>query len=602
MPMLPDSLRSLAHALTVAALVLAGLILGKEILAPLFAAAVIAFILAPLVSWLHHRGSPRGVAAAFVMVVFVSTLGLLLTAFSAQVISLTADMSLYTENLVRKVRDITGPGNADGVIARAMKSISVLDRELRRELQTGGIVSNGGSGGTASTSQAHTGSGIGLQDLMPPIAGVSLMLVFTTFLLVQFQDMRDRLLRVGGVDNLSVTSAALEAAADRLSHLFALQAVLNGAFGAFIGVALAIIGVPHALLWGGATVLLRFVPFIGSILAAGPPLVLAAGVASGWSMVLETIALFTIGEVVISQIIEPRYLGKSAGISPLAFILAASFWTMVWGPVGLILAAPLTTLAVVAGQFVPQLEFVTVLLGDAPPLTPVQEFYHRLVSNDPIAALLQFRSVAETSSRVAAGEEVVLPALHLAAIDSRLGRIDGAKVQDIGKVVEEFTDMLKVDERAERQLKVASNGMKRVAVIAARGRLDEMATSVVAEILRLEVDWVVLDPAMGSGLTALGGLMQALGAREPDCLVIVTITDNISPVLRIIEHKAKSALANADIVVCRPSVTTGGPTEGGDGIFTLAKLVNHLTSKQQRQNSVPLDSAPVPASSTKDAA
>ena len=251
------------------------------------------------------------------------------------------------------------------------------------------------------------------------------------FLLLQYKDLRDRIVRVAGTDNMSETTAAMSDAGERPSDLFIMQTILNSSFGLFVGCVLMIIGVPNAPLWGVLTFVMRFVPYVGSYLSAIPPILLAAAVDPGWGMVISTLALFAIGEPMMGQFVEPFMLGKRAGLSPFAMVLSASFWTLLWGPIGLVLAAPLTLVVVVIGRYIPSLEFVTVLLGDEPPLSDQQEFYHFLLSGDAYGAIDQLEEAKETTPLGEVGDTIIIPALKLAAIDRRRGRRSG-RSQRIG--------------------------------------------------------------------------------------------------------------------------------------------------------------------------
>ena len=276
-----------------------------------------------------------------------------------------------------------------------------------------------------------------LSILAAPLTQAALTFLFSLFLLLQYKDLRDRIVRVAGTDNMSETTAAMSDAGERLSDLFIMQTILNASFGLFVGCVLMIIGVPNAPLWGVLTFVMRFVPYVGSYLSAIPPILLAAAVDPGWGMVISTLALFAIGEPVMGQFVEPFMLGKRAGLSPFAMVLSASFWTLLWGPIGLVLAAPLTLVVVVIGRYIPSLEFVTVLLGDEPPLSDQQEFYHFLLSGDAYGAIDQLEEAKETTPLGEVGDAIIIPALKLAAIDRRRGRLDPAAVKELEETVDE---------------------------------------------------------------------------------------------------------------------------------------------------------------------
>jgi predicted PurR-regulated permease PerM len=212
-----------------------------------------------------------------------------------------------------------------------------------------------------------------ITPLIHPLTTTGIVAIFVIFILMQRQDLRNRLIRLAGAQDLQRTTAALDDAGQRLSRLFLTQLALNASFGFVIGIGLWIIGVPSAPLWGMLAMIMRFVPYIGALISAIFPLVLAAAVGPGWTMVLMTAALYLVAETIVGQAIEPLVYGQSTGLSPVAVIASATFWTWLWGPVGLILATPLSMCLVVIGRHVDQLEFLEVMFGDQPPLTPAND-------------------------------------------------------------------------------------------------------------------------------------------------------------------------------------------------------------------------------------
>ena len=231
-----------------------------------------------------------------------------------------------------------------------------------------------------------------ITPLIHPLTTSGIVAIFVIFILLQRQDLRNRLVRLAGARDLQRTTAALDDAGERLSRLFLTQLAVNASFGCVIGIGLWIIGVPSAPLWGIVALIMRFVPYIGALISAIFPLILAAAVGPGWVMFLATAALFLIAETIVGQAIEPWVYGHSTGLSPVAVIVSATFWTWLWGPVGLILATPLSMCLVVIGRHVDRLEFLEVMFGDQPPLTPAELIYQRMLANDPIEAAEQARS------------------------------------------------------------------------------------------------------------------------------------------------------------------------------------------------------------------
>jgi AI-2E family transporter len=218
--------------------------------------------------------------------------------------------------------------------------------------------------------------------------------------------------------------------------------MLNAGFGIVIGTGLWLIGVPSAPLWGVLAMILRFVPYVGAIIAAIFPLVLAAAVGSGWSMVLWTAALFVIVEPIIGHGIEPLLYGQSSGLSPVAVVASATFWTWIWGPIGLVLAIPLTICLVVLGRHVDRLKFLYVMLGDQPALTPAEIVYQRMLAGDPVEATEQAQKFLKERPLIEYYDELLMHGLKLAQSDAERGSLDQERMQRIRDAVAEIVDDL----------------------------------------------------------------------------------------------------------------------------------------------------------------
>ncbi len=221
-----------------------------------------------------------------------------------------------------------------------------------------------------------------------------------------------------------------------------MQTLLNLGLGIVIGTCLWLIGIPNAVLWGIVAGLMRFVPFIGGFIAAFFPVVLAAAIDPGWSLVLITIALFAVAEPLAGHVVEPLVYGQHTGLSPVAIVIAALFWTMLWGPIGLLLATPLTACLVVLGRHIEALQFIEILLGDEPALQPHERFYQRLLAGDATEAADQAEQQLKSQPLSTYYDEVAMQALVLAQSDAAHGKLAREKQQEIRDVVEEVVDDL----------------------------------------------------------------------------------------------------------------------------------------------------------------
>jgi hypothetical protein len=316
-----------------------------------------------------------------------------------------------------------------------------------------------------------------IAPLVHPLATTGIIIIFVIFILLQREDLRNRLIRLAGSYDLQRTTAALDDAAGRLSRLFLTQLILNSAFGVVIGIGLWLIGTPSAILWGILATVLRFVPYIGAVIAAAFPLALAVAVDPGWSMLLWTLALFLTVEPVVGHIIEPMVYGHSTGLSPVAVVASATFWTALWGPIGLVLATPLTICLVVLGRHVERLEFLDVMFGDRPALSPPEIFYQRMLAGDPAEAAEKAEEFLKERSLAIYYDEVALKGLQLAQIDTERGALDQERLTKIRDAVREFaSDLADQDDRPPTKIHLttdaeASSAVESVAEDAAHENL-----------------------------------------------------------------------------------------------------------------------------------
>ena len=525
MPLISDSLPRLMAAFVVAALCVTALVLGRELLIPLALAVILTFMLAPLAAWAVARGIPRGAAVGVIMLVLVSSAAIAATVLSTQLLSVTTTIATNKDNIAGKIRalgGLAGAGTGDSALGRAAAAIEAIEQTITSEL---GTARTKGAPAVVVAKEAEPERRFPsetLKALLLPAGMTLLTILYAGFLLMQHHDLRDRIVRVLGTDNLSDTAAAMSEAGERLSTLFNSLTLLNAAFGLVVGIALWIIGVPNPALWGVVAMIMRFIPFIGSFLAAGPPILLAAAVDPGWGMVTATLALFVIGEPLMGHVVEPLVLGRSIGLSPFAMVSAASFWTLLWGPVGLLLAAPLTMVLVVFGQYVRGLEAASVLLGDQPALTPGQQLYHRLLSRDGGAAVEQVDLALSVVSPEKVLDDVAFAALRQAADDERRDRLDPEQREQLATSWALVTEALA---DASRDSHSHAEAAQRVAVVlfGARGSLDVLAASMTARVLAARAAVDANAVTTSSGLLAIACADQGADEEPPGAAVLVSV-------------------------------------------------------------------------------
>ncbi len=551
MPLLADNLRNLSASLIVIALIVGALYVGSAIFIPLAIAIVIAFILAPLVRWLAARHVPQPVAAVAVLAAAILLLVALSFAVSAQLLSLTAELGSYKHNLVEKVRAVADMGRSDGLIKRAVTAVETLGTDIERELGRG-VAAKPDPLVVAQQQGTPAEILLGIGAALEPLAQVGITILFAMLLLLQHHDIRDRIVRIAGTDRLSGTAAAISDAGGKLSELFLALATMNAGYGFVVGVSLWIIGVPNPLLWGILAALLRFVPFAGPLLAAIPPIVLAAAVDPGWMTLIFTVALFIIGETIFNNVVEPFMLGKKAGITAFGMAVAASFWTVVWGPIGLLLSAPLTTTIVVFGHHVRGLEFISVLFGDEPPLDPSQELYHRLLAGDPVAAASTLEDEAGTLSLVEISDRLVLPALRLAAMDHRAQRVDTEQAEALRETMAETADLY-FDASDDETKVVDGKEPPSVCVVPARGVIDSAAADEIARLISLQTPCRAVVATRSTGLTAIADLRNMEEYQDVDTIVIATVGGIDEKQLRLIARRAERDFPDAHHFVLGPA-------------------------------------------------
>lgn len=503
--------------LAVAALIIAGLYLGREIFVPLALAVLLSVVLAPFVVWMQSWGIPRTISVLVVVFIGFSIIFSLGGLMVSQASRLAEDLPKYQQTLRDKIESLRGIAGGSGTLDRASKVLT----DLKTELQNSELSRPRNAGDplrqptdkpiTVEVKQPDPGALTTLvaiiTPLLSPLTTTGIVIIFVVFMLMQRQDLRNRFVKLAGSQDIQRTTAALDEAGERLSKLFLTQIAFNAAFGLAIGVGLEIIGIPSAPLWGLIATILRFVPYIGAPISAIIPLILAAAVGSGWEMLLFTAALFGILELLAGQVIEPLVYGHSTGLSPVAIVVSASFWTWLWGPVGLVLATPLTICLVVVGRHVDRLQFLDIMLGDQPALTPPQLVYQRMLAGDPIEAAEQARTFLKEASLEDYHDTIMLNGLKLAASDDRLGNLDDERLDRVLATVTELTndldahDDVAIDVKSDRQessFRTLSTVEKEMVVampeawktpqsifcIPGLGKLDEAAALVLAQILR----------------------------------------------------------------------------------------------------------------------
>lgn len=415
---------------------------ASGVFVPVALSVLLSFVLSPLILVLRRIRVPRTLSVAVVVV--AAFLGIITvgTVVTLQVADLASELPRYQQTIRDKIRTLKGATEGSGTFDRLSQMLQELGTEFetaagpRPENAPMPVEIHEPAQGPLSMAQTI------LEPLVHPLGTIFIVFIFTVFILLQREDLRNRFIRLAGAHDIQRTTAALDDAAARLSRFFLTQVALNAGFGTVIGIGLWIIGVPSPALWGLLAAVLRFVPYVGAIIAALLPLIFAVAVDPGWSIVLSTALLFLIVEPLVGHILEPLLYGRSTGLSPVAVVAAATFWTWLWGPIGLVLATPLTLCLVVLGRHVDQLDFLDVMLGDRPALSGPELFYQRMLASDPVEATAKAEEFLKEGTLMAYMDEVALPGLRLAHRDAERGALEEERMERLESSVSELLENL----------------------------------------------------------------------------------------------------------------------------------------------------------------
>jgi predicted PurR-regulated permease PerM len=524
-----------AAALIVAALVIAALTLAQDFMLPLALAALLSFALQPAVGWLEDIRLPRPAAVVIVVLSLVGSTIAAGTYMAREITGFAEELPRYQDNLRTKVQDAAGTLASSGVWRTATEVLRNVGGELAPQPKGGEPVKVEVQNEQPSPLLAFAKY---LRLSISPLTSAALVLLFTVFILLQYHDLRDRIVRVMGPAEIGRSAQAFNDAALELARFFRLQAGLNLSFGIVIGLCLWAIGLPNAPLWGAIAALMRFVPYIGGALSALLPMALAAAVEPGWTKLILTAALFGIAESVTAQVIEPLLFGSRTRVSPLAVLLSAAFWTTIWGPVGLILAMPITISLVVFAEHVPMLSYVAVLLGNAPALSPEQRLYHLLLAGDASSAVEEMEDwLEEDRPLLDYLDQVAIPAFSIAATDAARAVLRSDQFDKLKDSVSEYVELAEdlVEQRAgqQDQEEQAKAARAKAFILPARGALDQAAGKLVELAGRLEARVEVL-LAPGGGLTGINAALQNKNMQKFQYAAVLSVGEATPAQLRLL--------------------------------------------------------------------
>jgi predicted PurR-regulated permease PerM len=481
-------------------IVIAAFYFARVVFIPFSLAVLLAFLLAPLAVRLRHWGLGRVWSSVIVVLFSFVLIGIIGGFIASQLAGLAHKMPEYEQNIRQKVQTLKSSGG--GMISRMTRIVRNVTDELTPPPPAPTKTQPGEEKPVPVEIRKTTFSPL---ELVPNVLGsvfnimmtALIVVVFVIFMLIQREDLRDRFIRLLGAARVNVTTKALDEAASRVSRYLVAQLSLNLVFGALASIGLYFIGVSNPILWGIFAALLRYVPYLGIWIAAIMPAAVEFAVDPGWLKVVLIIALYFGTDVLVINFIEPKLYGTSTGISPLAILLAAVFWTWLWGPMGLLLATPLTVCMVVLGRYVPSLEFLSVLLSDTEVLSPETRFYQRLLAMNVDEATEVAEEFMKGKSLEEVYDSLIIPALSLAEKDRHRGRLDKEREEFISKTTRFLVEDLA--ERAEElmagnsknpveeDVRLATNGARTgelaALCIPARDEADEIAGQMLVQLL-----------------------------------------------------------------------------------------------------------------------
>jgi predicted PurR-regulated permease PerM len=601
-----EKLKAPDSSLLPAVLVMATLYFGREVFVPLALAALLSFLLVPVSALFERWGmrrTPAGLLVVFLSLVAVTALGWTML---GQIYNLAVELPRYKENINQKIESLHlhSAGRLSNTLAMLTEETKQLRGDappattllpdapkphIRSRSKTVSEPNKDQLSGqtdqpvTVRVEQPEesvaTLANRTIAPLIHPLTTTFVVVVFLAFMLVGREDLRDRGIRLAGRGRMQVTTSAMEDAGRRVGRYLRMQLIVNVGFGFIAGSCLWLIGVPNPLLWGLLICLLRFVPYIGIFLAAAGPLFLSIAVSPHWSVVLWTALLFLVLELITGNIVEPLLYSSSTGLSAIAVLIAAIFWTLLWGLPGLLLSTPLTVCLVVIGRQVPHLQYLDVLFGDETALPPPERFYQRLLSSNNHEARALLAGLFAAKSKEQVYDSVVVPVLTLIEESRHAEELTSSRAEEVLLAVEELAEdvvsHIKVPE--ESSLKTP----KLVMCIPARDLADEVACQLASHVLSPTCTVRVI-----TADTSISDILQTIDIAHPNAICVVGIPPQSLRHIRLRCHQIRARFPEATVFACLLSeqcelsnIRSRVPTEDAQHVVCSLQLMDeYLTT------------------------
>jgi predicted PurR-regulated permease PerM len=553
-------------ALTTAILVGLGLYFARDIFIPLALAGLLAFLLAPAADRLERWRLKRLPAALIVILLCVAGLLSLGWALMGQVYNLAIELPQYQQNIAAKIESLHLRSNG-----QLTETLTMLTKDRDQILDAGEVPSTTQRpDGTAKSNPDHRSA---IQEQHPvkptrpvpvkieppgesittiasrtaiplirPVTTVFIVVIFLVFMLLGRVDLRDRALKLAGKGRMHATTEAIGEASQRVSRYLRMQLIVNFCYGVVIGLALWVIGVPNPLLWAALTCLLRFIPYLGFLLAVSGPLLLSIAVSPHWGTVMWTTLTYVVVELVVANFVEPMLYGASTGISPIGILVAAIFWTFLWGLPGLLLSTPLTVCLVVIGRQISHLEFLDILFGDNEALPPPDRFYQRLLASKMRDALALLHEESKTKTIEQVHDSLVVPVLSMIEDARHSEDITGARAEELLQGIEELTEDIFGPANVPPP---SSTSLRRIMCVPARDFADEIASQLAVQ---------VLSPFCSAGTISADSptteMLHYLESGQPDAICVVGIPPQAIRHLRMRCHQIRTKFPSVPLVAC----------------------------------------------------
>ena len=548
-------------------LLIAVLYFAREVFVPLALAGLIAFVLAPAAVRLERLGMRRTPAALFVILLSLAGVAVLGWALLGQIYNLAIEMPQYQENMRDKIQSLHL--DSAGKLSSTVEMLNGLNKRISsgtsavtpvlpvaepRSTRHARAIPHPTPGVATAPAPAQPVSvrieapeesmielaGRTITPLIHPLTTTFIVVIFLVFMLIGREDLRDRGLKLAGSERMHVTTTAIKDATLRVSRYLQMQLIVNLCYGTAAGLALYFIGIPHPLLWGVLTCVLRFVPYIGIMMAASGPLLLAGAVSPHWGKLIYTVLTYGALEVVAANFVEPMLYGASTGISALAVLIAAVFWTFLWGLPGLLLSTPLTVCLIVIGRQVPRLHYLEVLFGERTGLPPSEHFYQRMLASNTRDARALVESAAKTRPRAEVYDTIIVPALTMIEEAKHSEAMTSVRAEEILQSIEEL-----VDDLSGPGTESPSTPLRNVVCIPARDYADEIACQLAQKVLKGIA--AVHTVAANAPLSTMQELMNRV---QPEVICVVGIPPRAVRYTKMRCHQIRGRFPESIVLAC----------------------------------------------------